>query len=555
MSEETEIIQNKPGILTGALVGGMVTAPLIALMYMADILAGLPFIPFDLFDWLARNLPGDIVRFGINIMIDYVITPLDLGETSSVAKTLEHVQALGMVMGIGIVTGAVMFKVISALNIKSVYTLGACVGFVLGVIITAMSQSVNFLSTADPVVQIVWTVFVFVVLGLSISWIYSDLSTVHPSPATTPEEQSQQSLNRRQFLVRIGGATATITVMGAGLGAFLRDQELDEPVQRSTLTADLPDDLPNISANVEPVLGTRPEYTPLDNHYRIDISSRPPVIDGESYRLRVYGLVDQDLDISLRELQDNYEPVDRYVTMSCISNRVGGDLISTTRWIGVPLYLLLEEWNLKPEATYLKITSADSFDEYVPIDMIREDHRIMLAYAWDGVPLKQKHGFPLRIHIPDHYGMKQPKWITDIEVVDYWDEGYWVRRRWSASARVKTTSVIDAVAVDHAFERDGQVYIPIGGIAYSGAKGISKVEVNINDGGWQEVMLREPLSDTSWVIWRYDMPFQPGETTFVVRTYEGDGTPQIEDQAGTFPDGATGYDNVRTRIPETVTSA
>ncbi|PJF22275.1 MAG: molybdopterin-binding oxidoreductase [Phototrophicales bacterium] len=555
MSEEAKYYTKQPGILTGALVGGMVTAPLIALMYLADILVGLPFIPFDVFDWLARNLPGDVIRFGINLMIDYVITPLELGETSSVAKTLEHIQGIGIVFGIGVITGAVMYKLFTLFQIRQVYVVGGGIGLLIGVMMAAISQSVNFTATADPTLQVLWILFVFIVLGGSLSWIYSDLTTVHPTPAKTEEDQRLQLINRRQFLVRIGGATATITVMGAGLGTIIREQEeQDAPVQRSTLTvADLPADLPNMSADVTPAPGTRPEYTPLDDHYRIDISSRPPVIDGESYRLRVYGLVEQEREISLRELQENYEPVNRYVTMSCISNRIGGDLISTTLWTGVPLHLLLDDWQVKPEATYLKITSADSFDEYVSIDLIRQDPRIMLTYAWDGVPLKQKHGFPLRIHIPDHYGMKQPKWITDIEAVDYWDEGYWVRRRWSASARVKTTSVIDTVAVDHAFERDGQVYIPIGGIAYSGAKGISKVEIRINSGDWQEAMLREPLSDTTWVIWRYDMPFEPGDMSFEVRTYEGDGTPQIESPAGTFPDGATGIHSVRTRIPQTIT--
>lgn len=291
MSEETKLNTKQPGILTGALVGGMVTAPLIALMYLADILAGLPFIPFDVFDWLARNLPGDVIRFGINVMIDYVITPLELGETSSVAKTLEHVQGISIVFGIGVVAGAVMYKAISMFNIRQVYAVGLGIGLLIGVIMAAISQSVNFTATADPTLQVLWILFVFAVLGISLSWIYTDLTTVHPTPAKTEEDQRLQTINRRQFLVRIGGATATITVLGAGLGAFLRDQELDEPVQRSTLSnADLPDDLPNMSADVVPAPGTRPEYTPLDDHYRIDISSRPPVIDGESYRLRaLYG--------------------------------------------------------------------------------------------------------------------------------------------------------------------------------------------------------------------------------------------------------------------------
>ncbi len=143
--------------------------------------------------------------------------------------------------------------------------------------------------------------------------------------------------------------------------------------------------------------------------------------------------------------------------------------------------------------------------------MIASDERIMLAYAWDGEPIPFDHGFPLRIWIPDRYGMKQPKWITGMEITEEYQEGYWVERSWSEVAQVKATSVIDTIAVNNIIKRDNQRLVPVGGIAFAGDRGISKVEVRVDGGIWELAQLRTPLSETTWVIWRYDWPFQEGE--------------------------------------------
>ena len=164
----------------------------------------------------------------------------------------------------------------------------------------------------------------------------------------------------------------------------------------------------------------------------------------------------------------------------------------------------------------------------------------MFCYAWDDKLLPKDHGFPLRIWIPDHYGMKQPKWITGIEVTDVDQPGYWVERNWDKVARVKTTSVIDTVAVDNRGLVNGEDVIPVGGIAYAGARGIGSVEVRVDGGEWQPAQLRAPLSETTWVIWRYEWPFSAGDHLFEVRCTEADGTPQIEETQGNRPDGASG---------------
>jgi hypothetical protein len=306
--------------------------------------------------------------------------------------------------------------------------------------------------------------------------------------------------------------------------------------------------LPDRAGALEPAPGTRPEYTPIEEHYRIDISARPPQIDGANWRLKISGMLDNPLELSLNDLATRYEPVSRFVTLSCISNFIGGELISTTQWTGVRLQDVLAEAGVQPGAQYLTILSQDGFHESLSLRMVEEDPRIMLAYLWDGKPLTERNGYPLRIYIPDLYGMKQPKWITEIAVTDTYEPGYWVVRRWDEVARVQATSVIDTIAVDAAYEQDGATHIPIGGIAYAGARGISKVEISVDGGEWAETELREPLSDTTWVIWRYDWPFSAGEHVFTVRCVEGSGAPQIERRADIFPSGATGLHSIEREV-------
>ena len=559
--EKENTLKHKPGWITGAIVGIMLTAPLIVVFYLGEQLAGLPFVPFDIFDWVGGVTPGGLITFVIDTMVDAIIA-VNLGDDlSSTAKTLENMMGLGMTLGLGIIAGAVLFWVLKRSKDANPLLFGAGMGAGLGIIMILIFNGENQTATADPTLSMAWILLTFTIWGVAYGWIFNDLTEISRAEA----EPTTQQLDRRQFLVRLGGATATLTVLGAGLNLVLRggedttttattiaslteDGEVEAVIQPSPDTigedADIPDDLPNAGDAVEPAPGTRPEYTPLDNHYRIDISSRPPIIDAASWTLAISGLVGNAKSYTLNELVENYQPVDRYVTMQCISNRVGGSLISTTRWTGIKMQDLIEEWDIQPEATHLRISSADGFDEYLSLETIREDERIMIAYAWDGRPLKRKHGFPIRIHVPDHYGMKQPKWITDIEAVDSWQEGYWVRRGWSATAVVNMTSVVDTVATDAIIEEDGEMFVPIGGIAFTGARGVSRVEDQVDEGDWQDAELRSPLSDTSWYIWRYNWQFEAGDHTFRVRTYDADGGMQTGTERGTRPDGATGWHSI-----------
>ena len=332
---------------------------------------------------------------------------------------------------------------------------------------------------------------------------------------------------------------ASIHLVGATIGSLVGCR----PSQKSTAREDVlwssQNSLPNANAKVMPVPGTRPELTPIKDHYKVMNRPIPPIPDLEKWRLTVKGLVEQKLLWTIDDIK-RLDSMSEFITLTCISNPVGGPLSSTTRWTGVSLQKILPLWKLESKATHLKMIGADGFFETIALQTIKEDHRVMLVYAWDGLPLPIEHGYPIRIFIPNRYGMKQPKWIESFEATDHWEPGFSVKNTWDKDAIMKITSVIDTIHVDaHSEKNDGLVHI--GGIAHAGSKGISKVEIKVDGGDWAEAQLREPLSELSWVIWRYQWKFREGHHEFAVRAYNKDGEVQKEEESPPYPDGASGF--------------
>jgi DMSO/TMAO reductase YedYZ molybdopterin-dependent catalytic subunit len=534
---------SRPSIWSGLFVAAMMTAALIGILFFAWKLAGLPFVPFDQFDALTRVLPGRVIAFGIGTMVT-VIRALNLGPTAEIAKTAEQAMAISVLFVAGVLGGVILFTILRIMRGAHAVSSGLVLGIVVGVPAVLASLHSSQTASVGPAARVIWVLLTFLLWGATLARAEQRLIGIGSTTvsAETGSEPGVVRIDRRRFLVRLGASTALITVAGAVVG------ELAEVRRRqATMTGavGLPrwsttHPLPNANAAVKPAPGTRPEFTPLERHYRIDINTFPPSVEEQQWRLKVTGLVEEPRALTLEELR-RYESRDQFITLSCISNPVGGDLIGTTRWTGVSLQRLIPDLRLNPSATHLKIRSADRFFEVVPLDAIKTDERIMLAYAWDGVPLRREHGFPLRIYIPDLQGMKQPKWIESIEATDHWEPGYWVERGWNRVAQIHATSVIDTVAVDmNIIGADQRKLVPIGGIAHAGARGISRVEVRVDDGPWQQAALRAPLSQLTWVVWWYDWPFQSGKHTFTVRCYEGNGTPQITAPSPAEPNGATG---------------
>jgi DMSO/TMAO reductase YedYZ molybdopterin-dependent catalytic subunit len=543
-----ENVARKPTIWLGALIGALVTPSLMTVMFIGERFAGLPFLPFDFFNWLARVLPGGLLTFGIDRMVDTLIAIGYGANLDAAAKTSEQMMALLVFWMIGILAGALFVAVLNRLRLKNVdYTPGLLLGAIVGLPLLLISLNVNISSAAPAYMQLTWHILLYAGYGMVFGWAYNALA--YPVAAEGKLEAEVAGIDRRSFMVRLGGASAVLTVFGAGLGSLLTGSNpgttplSDGEVVLNPATLN---NLPNADSAVIPAPGTRPEVTPVENHYRIDIlSSGLPAIP-EDYTLPITGLVANEVNWSLAEIRA-MPSRDDYITMSCISNRVGGSLISTVKWTGVSFQHILEQIQPSADAVALKITGADGFDEYLALDLIRQDERIMLAYAFDDADLPLRNGYPLRTHIPNRYGMKQPKWITGIEVVAAHEPGYWVRRGWSAEALVNATSVVDTVATAAIYsDAAGQMFVPIGGIAWAGARAIVRVEVSVDDGEWVEAQLREPIAERTWTIWRYDWAFAEGQHNFAVRCYEaspaGQSDPVLQptNERGVRPDGATG---------------
>ena len=247
----------------GALAGLLLTVPLVAIFYVADAFLGTPFVPFDLLDWAARNLPGGLITFAIDTMVT-LITTLQLGETSTAAKAAEQVMGIvGMILT-GVVLGALFFY---AQRRRSDGRLQPQAGFVPGLIlglpVALLSNAVNFTALTVPAISFLWILIAFVGWGLALAALYNELLFSHagsPAPAT---EASVQALDRRSFLLRMGGAAATVTVVGAGVGALLREGgSTATPVRLASTGSGK--DLPNADAALQPVPGTRAELTPVE---------------------------------------------------------------------------------------------------------------------------------------------------------------------------------------------------------------------------------------------------------------------------------------------------
>ena len=533
----------RPGISDGLFVAAMLTATLIGVFFFAWRVAGLPFVVFDTFDWLTRLLPGRLIAFAITTMVT-VIRLLNLGPISSTAKMAEQAMAIAVLFISGVVGGLVLFLILRAFRKGHGVIAGLALGVVLGIPTMLIGLHGSGTASVGRAAGAIWVLGAFLVWGVVLGRAQQRLISLEKTDDAAAD-LGVKRIDRRRFLVQFGSATAVITVAGAVVGelAEARRREAVMMAGGEAMRWSATHPLPNANAAVQPAPGTRLEFTPLERHYRIDINTTLPNIDERQWRLRIAGLVETPLTLTLQDLQ-LYEPMHQFVTLSCISNPVGGDLIGTTRWTGVSLQRLLPDLRLKRGATHLKIRSADQFFEVVSLDAIQADPRIMLTYSWDGVPLKQEHGYPLRIYIPDIHGMKQPKWIESIEAVDRWEPGYWVQRGWNEVAQMHATSVIDTVGVDMTIiGADRRKLVPIGGIAHAGARGISKVEVQVDGGPWQQAELRTPLSQLTWVIWKYDWPFQSGKHTFTVRCYEGNGASQIAKPSPAAPNGATGLNS------------
>jgi len=292
--------------------------------------------------------------------------------------------------------------------------------------------------------------------------------------------------------------------------------------------------------------GRSPQLTPIQNFYVVSKNFGDPNVDGGSWRLKIGGMAGNPVSLTLQDLRA-LPVTTEYVTLECISNNVGGNLMSTGGFTGVSLKYLLEQVKPTSSATWAAFKAADGYTESLPLSAINSDPTILVAYELDGQQLPGAHGYPARILIPGRYGMKGPKWLTEIELVDHESGGYWEQQGWDHNAVVKTTSRFDV-------PRDGDIVkvsgVTISGVAYAGTRGIGKVEVTTDGGAsWTEALRTAPLSQLTWVLWNFDWtPPKEGSYHLAVRATDGSGAAQESNDASSYPGGAMGYHAIRVDV-------
>jgi DMSO/TMAO reductase YedYZ molybdopterin-dependent catalytic subunit len=287
-----------------------------------------------------------------------------------------------------------------------------------------------------------------------------------------------------------------------------------------------------------------PEITPTANFYITTKNYNDPNVNGASWSLQIMGRVAKPMTLTLDQIKA-LPSVQVFHTLECISNTVGGDLIGNGFWKGIRIADLVKQAGPQAGVVDAVFRAADDYSDSVPLAALLQPDAV-LAYEMNGKPLTLKHGYPARLLIPGIFGMKNVKWLQSIELVNYDYSGFWQSQGWSDPAPYLTMSRIDyptSTAVK-------QKPLYIGGVAFAGNRGISRVEVSV-DGGktWGDAQLRRALSRNAWVLWTYPwIPQQTGDTTLVVRATDGTGQVQSAQDANNYPDGATGYHRVAVKV-------
>jgi DMSO/TMAO reductase YedYZ molybdopterin-dependent catalytic subunit len=361
----------------------------------------------------------------------------------------------------------------------------------------------------------------FTLATLLLSAVYASVSGLQSMGGLSDREGTVESQSRRRFLTRIPGVALgglALLVIGRAIhdasGGGVQHSRSGEPT---------------------------PEVTPTDEFYVVSKNLIDPDPDGGSWRLQVSGATENTVVLNYDDIRA-MPSQEQYTTMQCISNEVGGELMSNALWRGVPLRDVIDQAGPTDDAKYVLMRSVDGYTDSISMDFAMHP-QTMLAYEMNGERLTSKHGYPLRLLTPGKYGMKHPKWITEVILMQDEELGFWQKRGWDQVATMNTTVRIDVPS-------DGKTVDPepllVQGVAFSGDRGISKVEVSTDQGGtWQEAKLKPPLGPYTWVLWEYEWSGPPaGEGEIWARATDGTGELQSDDELDPYPNGVAAYHRI-----------
>ncbi|MEW1974142.1 molybdopterin-dependent oxidoreductase [Microbacterium profundi] len=356
-----------------------------------------------------------------------------------------------------------------------------------------------------------------------------------------------KELNRRKFFVlaALAGASAvvigitarTVSMAVSSVETIRKALKLPPPRTKVTVPDGAELDVPGLSKL----------FTPNDDFYRVDTALTVPTIDPDTWRLVIDGMVDQRVELSFQDILDM--GVDEYgITLTCVSNEVGGELVGNAMWLGVPLRDVLRKAGVKSGADMVLSRSVDGYTASTPLAALVDDELdAILAIGMNGEPLPLEHGFPVRMVVPGLYGyVSATKWLTELKVTTFAaDEAYWTPRGYSAEAPIKFSSRLDTPSIGEAVPAGR---IPIAGVAWAQSVGIERVEVRIDEGEWMPATLSTPINDDTWVQWFMEWDATPGTHYVAVRAVNKDGDLQIEERAPIAPNGSSGWQRSLIRV-------
>lgn len=426
------------------------------------------------------------------------------------------------------------------------WSLGVAGVLLMGAVIVASVVTRASVKPLDAIPSLIGTVAGLMVLRLLIARLWR----MRGWPEMAADRSAKgpgRPASRRAFFAATG-VTAAASAIAATGGRMLSAARSNVTQTRDSLKLPAPARAaPAVPAGVQSSApGVTPWLTPNNDFYRIDTALSVPEINAGDWELRIHGLVEQEVRLSFQDLLDA-ELIESHVSLTCVSNPVGGNLAGNAKWLGLPIRDVLKMARPKEGADMVLSTSIDGFSASTPLEVLQDDRDAMLAIGMNGEPLPLEHGYPVRMVVPGLYGfVSATKWVVDLEVTRFEDsKAYWTQRGWSERGPIKTMARVE---VPKSFARVPAGRVAIGGTAWAQTRGITKVEVQIDDGPWTEATLSDEASLITWRQWSFDWEATPGPHYIKARATDGTGEVQTDKRADPVPDGASGWQSLMVTV-------
>jgi DMSO/TMAO reductase YedYZ molybdopterin-dependent catalytic subunit len=498
---------------------------------IARVVGSVPTLPELVQDRLVLSVPGPLFSFFLDRLL-YLGKPLLFG-------TL----LLGLVLLAGLIGGI-------AGRWGRIWLIAVVLWLLLGfIVLPLVGHGIFAGSVAVAVINLV----ALVVYALAFTLFQGgspqpgkvdEAAALADAPTPDPVPAHVNRIDRRRLL---GGGVLGLAVVGLAWRAVGREPQLPPrggtpvsggsaaPLPQSPLAADASSAAP----------GLPPAVTPADRFYIVSKNLLDPRLDGGKWRVRIDGLVDRPLQLGQADLLE-MPALTEYRTLECISNEVGGDLISNGRWTGVRFLDFFQRAGVQAAATAVQFTCADGYTSDLTLQQAL-DPATVLVYRLNDADLPFKHGFPARVLTPATYGMKNPKWVTRMELVRAARPGFWQQQGWDQQGIVQTMAQVDSPQDGALVPASG---VDVGGIAFAGARGITRVECSTDGGSsWKDARLLPSLGPNTWTFWQFTwQPPSAGAYTIVARATDGTGALQSARRTDPFPVGATGFHEIHVRV-------